>query len=145
MLFNVLKRICLFALLGLIGVQPLLADQTKEIDATAAAQSWLLLVDDQSYTDSWERAAPYFKHAVTREQWDKSLLLVRKPLGGVLSRKLIARQYLRSLPGAPDGEYVVIQYGTRFENGGASVETITPLLDPDGVWRVAGYYIKQDR
>lgn len=141
---NELRRICLYVLLFLIAAQPLLADQSKEIDATAAAQSWLLLVDDQSYTGSWERAAPYFKNAVTREQWEKSLLLVRKPLGKVLSRKLIARQYLRSLSGAPDGEYVVIQYGTRFEKGGgASVETITPLLDPDGVWRVAGYYIKQ--
>ncbi|ACN17249.1 conserved hypothetical protein [Desulforapulum autotrophicum HRM2] len=138
----VLKRICLFVLLGLIAAQPLGADQSKEVEATAAARSWLLLVDDQSYTDSWERADPYFKNAVTLDQWKKSLLLVRKPLGAVLSRKLISRQYLRSLPGAPDGEYVVIQYGTRFENGGASVETITGLLDPDGVWRVAGYYIK---
>ncbi len=141
----VLKRIWLFVLFALIAAQPLAADENKEITATAAARSWLVLVDGQSYADSWERAAPYFKRAVTREQWEASLGMVRKPLGGVLSRKLISRQFLRSLPGAPDGEYVVIQYGTSFENGGAFVETITPLLDPDGVWRVSGYYIKQGR
>ncbi len=141
----VLKRICLFLLLGLIAVHPLAADQNKEVTATTAAQSWLLLVDGQNYTGSWENAARYFKNSVTREQWKESLLQVRKPLGPVLSRKLISRQYFTSLPGAPDGEYVVIQYGAAFENGGGFVETITPSLDTDGVWRVAGYYIKQGR
>jgi len=45
-------------------------------------------------------------------------------------------------PGAPDGEYVVIQYDSSFENKTEAVETVTPMLDPDGVWRVSGYYIR---
>ncbi|HWN92533.1 MAG TPA: DUF4019 domain-containing protein, partial [Verrucomicrobiae bacterium] len=48
----------------------------------------------------------------------------------------------RTLPGAPDGEYVVIQYETAFENKASAVETITPMLDKDGSWRISGYYIK---
>ena len=47
-----------------------------------------------------------------------------------------------SLPGAPDGEYVVIQFEASFGNKRASVETVTPMLDKDGQWRVSGYYIK---
>jgi hypothetical protein len=42
----------------------------------------------------------------------------------------------------PDGQYVVIQYKTAFENKKAGVETITPMLDKDKKWRVSGYFIK---
>ena len=47
-----------------------------------------------------------------------------------------------SLPGAPDGKYVVIQYDTVFENKSSAVETIIPMADPDGAWRVSGYFIR---
>ncbi len=53
-----------------------------------------------------------------------------------------SKQYATSLPGAPDGQYVVIQYKTAFENKKAGVETITPMLDKDKKWRVSGYFIK---
>jgi hypothetical protein len=49
---------------------------------------------------------------------------------------------MTSLAGAPDGEYVVIQYETSFENKKSSIETVTPMLDKDGKWRVSGYYVK---
>jgi hypothetical protein len=48
----------------------------------------------------------------------------------------------QSLPGAPDGEYVVIQFATSFENKKSAIETVTPMLDSDGEWRVSGYFIK---
>jgi hypothetical protein len=48
---------------------------------------------------------------------------------------------LRTLPGAPDGEYVVIQYATRFEHKPSIIETVTPMLDKDGSWKVSGYFI----
>jgi len=66
----------------------------------------------------------------------------RKPLGMVISRKVMTSQYMNSLPGAPDGEYVVIQYKTSFENKNSAIETVTPMLDNDGIWRVSGYFIK---
>ena len=31
---------------------------------------------------------------------------------------------------------------TVFEKKASAVETITPMLDPDGVWRVSGYFIR---
>jgi hypothetical protein len=66
----------------------------------------------------------------------------RAPLGAVRTRKLKSATYTKTLPGAPDGEYVVIQYDTSFENKKSAVETITPMLDKDGKWRVSGYFIK---
>ena len=67
---------------------------------------------------------------------------VRDPLGKVTTRKLKSATYTKSLPGAPDGEYVVIQYESSFEHKQSAVETVTPMLDKDGKWRVSGYFIK---
>ena len=49
---------------------------------------------------------------------------------------------MTDIPNAPDGEYVVIQFDTVFENKKEAIEKITPMLDPNGKWRVAGYFIK---
>ena len=67
---------------------------------------------------------------------------VREPLGKLISRKVKTKAYRTSLPGAPDGEYVVIEFETSFENKKVAVETVTPMMGKDGAWRVSGYYIK---
>jgi len=117
-------------------------DSEKEEAAVVAAQHWLSMVDGAQYAHSWDEAAEYFKGAVTREQWERSLQGFRKPLGKVISRKVKSKTYVTSLPGTPDGEYVVIQFETSFENKKSAVETVTPMMDTDGKWRVSGYYIK---
>lgn len=119
------------------------ADNTSaEKAAVADAKTWLKLVDQREYSSSWDEAAEYFKKAVTKKQWEQSIQAVRKPLGKTISRKLKSKNYMTSLPGAPDGEYVVIQFETSFENKNYAIETVTPMLDKDGKWRVSGYYIK---
>jgi hypothetical protein len=115
-------------------------DRKKE--AVASAEAWLALVDSGKYADSWKQASDYFKNAVKQSQWENSLTAVRKPLGKIVSRTLSSKTYMTSLPGAPDGEYVVIQFETSFQNKKSAVETITPMREKDGKWRVSGYYIK---
>jgi Protein of unknown function (DUF4019) len=115
---------------------------TPEDAAQAAADSWLKLVDTGNYEASWEQAAKVFKSAVTKDQWTQTAGAVRTPLGKLISRKLKSREYTEQLPGAPDGKYVVIQFDAVFENKAAAVETVTPMLDPHGVWRVSGYFIR---
>ena len=114
----------------------------KEEQAVATAQAWLALVDQENYSESWETAAAYFKQAITEDKWEQALTAVRKPLGRLLSRKIVSKTFTQSLPGAPDGEYVVIQFDTSFENKKSAVETVTPMMDKDGKWRVSGYFIK---
>jgi Protein of unknown function (DUF4019) len=127
-----------FALLSsLVFAQP-----KAEQLAQQAAESWLALVDSGKYADTWQEAAQMFKAAVSKEKWQSMVGSVRDPLGKNTSRKLRSAKYTTSLPGAPDGQYVVIQYDTSFEHKQSAVETVTPMLDKDGKWRVSGYYIK---
>jgi len=127
----------------LLGICPAVqAQQKPEKPAQQSADTWLALVDSGKYADSWQEASQLFKAAVTREQWQNALRGTRDPLGKMLSRKLKSATYTKSVPGAPDGEYVVIQYDSSFEHKQAAIETVTPMLDKDGKWRVSGYYIK---
>jgi len=43
-----------------------------------------------------------------------------------LSREVASAEYTTKLPCAPDGEYVVIQYRTKFQNKADAIETVTP-------------------
>ena len=114
----------------------------KEKAAAASAERWLQMVDSEKYTESWKEAANLFKNAINQEQWEQSLQAVRKPLGKLITRKVKTKTYKTSLPGAPDGEYVIIEYTTSFEHKKSAIETVTPMMDKDGKWRVSGYYIK---
>ncbi len=130
------------AILGLCFSCNASSSEAKEEAAVQAANAWLALVDEGKFGESWETAAQYFKNAITKEKWEQTLTAVRNPLGQTVSRDLSSTTYMTSIPGAPDGEYVVIQFDTSFENKKSGVETITPMLDSDGKWRVSGYYIK---
>jgi hypothetical protein len=113
-----------------------------EKDALKAAEEWLILIDGNESGLSWDNAAELFRKAVTKEQWEKKIKAVRPPMGDIISRNVKSATYANSLPGAPDGEYVVIQFSTRFTNKTSAIETVTPMKDPDGKWRVSGYYIR---
>ncbi len=110
--------------------------------ATESAELWLRLVDTGRYAESWEQTAGYFKTSITKEAWQKYFQWLREPLGRPISRKMISCKYTTSLPRVPKGEYVVIQYISFFEKKRDVVETVTPVLDKDGKWRVSGYFIK---
>ena len=117
-------------------------EQKVEKLAQKAAESWLALVDAGKYSQSWNEAASFFKERVTAQQWESAVKSVREPLGKLESRKLMHTQYTKTMPGAPDGEYVILQFETSFANKKSAIETVTPMKDKDGQWRVSGYYIK---
>ena len=119
-----------------------MAPQKPEELGQQSAEKWLGLVDSGKYAESWDDASELFKNAITKEQWQKTLKSTLSPLGKLQSRKLKSATFTKSLPGAPDGEYVVIQYDSSFENKKSAVETLTPMRDKDGTWRVSGYFIR---
>lgn len=135
---------CFGLILLVAGVPPAepRASEAREAAALRAARAWLATVDGGRYDESLDAASGFFKTAITKAHWRRALEGVRRPLGKARERTLRGSTYARELPGAPDGHYVVIQFATRFENKQAAVETITPMLDQDGEWRIAGYFIK---
>jgi hypothetical protein len=109
--------------------------------AEQAARDWLALADAGRAAETWAAAAEMFRRAVPDDEWARALRAARDPLGAVVSRSLKEARAATELPGAPDGEYVVFQFETQFERKRSAVETVTPMRDPDGQWRVSGYFI----
>ena len=79
---------------------------------------------------------------MSKDQWQNTLHATRDPLGKIVSREMKSAGYTKSLPGVPDGEYVVFQYSTSFEHKQAAIGTVTPMFEKDGRWKVSGYFIK---
>jgi len=110
--------------------------------ASVVAEKWLALLDEGKYAESWDESSELFRKNVTKIEWAATIKGIRTPLGKVKSRTKQEADYRTSLPGSPDGEYVVIPYRTTFANKKDAIETVTPMKDKDGKWRVSGYYIK---
>ncbi len=114
---------------------------SNESAGSIAAKEWLKIVDVGKYVESWQKSDAFFKSQLTQTEWSVALTGVRTPLGQVKSRsELVAKEY-SSLPGVPDGEYLVIQFQTEFQNKKSATETLT-LSKSSGDWLPVGYFIK---
>ena len=125
---------------GTVITKSSISDETKE-EVVNDAKEWLGLIYDNNYSQSWDNAASLFQNAISKEQWTQQLSGIVPPLGKVISRDLISSEYHTTLPGAPDGKYIVTQFKTSFENKNESIETVTQMKDGDQ-WKVSGYFIK---
>ena len=139
---RMLATASMFVALLLCGVRTADSQEKPEQLAKKSAETWVAFVHSGRYAESWDEAAQLFKAAVSKDQWQGMLHATHNPLGQTLSRTLKSATYSTSLPGVPDGEYVVIQFDTSFEHKKSAVETITPMLDKDRAWKVSGYFIK---
>ena len=110
--------------------------------ATDSATRWLAIADAGKGSESWDAMAPAAQSMVTKPAWNGGLSSTRAPLGAVKSRKLQSASFTHALPGAPAGDYVVIQYATDFANKPQSLETVVPMRLPDGSWKVSGYFVR---
>lgn len=133
--------------LVLAGVAPALAQQQDSASAAVAAaqtaaESWLRLVDHQRYGDSWDSTAAAFRGAVSRTDWEKLVVQARGSFEPFGTRKLLSASFTTRLPNAPPGQYVVLQFETQVAGERAVVETVTPMKDADGTWRVSGYFVR---
>jgi serine/threonine protein kinase len=109
---------------------------------TNQALTWLQLVDEGRYAQSWHRSASAFRKAITEDQWTKQIESVRTSLGSMVARHLKSTEYITTLRGTPGGPHIVMQFQSRFAQKEPAVETVTFTREPDGVWRASGYFIK---
>lgn len=140
-------------LVASIAVGGALAANSPEDSAQAAAESWLRLVDAGDYSASWAHAAAALKGAVPQAEWSRAAGALRAPLGKVVSRRVTSRQYsdkgptTRVIGGkvytwSGHGKCVTIEYHSVFANKPSAIETIIPVPDSDGAWRVSGYSVR---
>jgi hypothetical protein len=124
----------------LIAASPqVCAEDTPEIQAQAAALSWLALIDAGDYQQSWVTAADHFQSSIEEWQWASTVSKVRGPLRAVKSRTVSSVAFVNSA--TPGEEHFVIQFATNFRRKTGATETVILLKNLDGRWRVSGYHI----
>jgi hypothetical protein len=109
--------------------------------ATAAATEWLTLIDAGEYEESWKEAASAFQDAVTPAVWETSLTDARGQFEPFGERTLTSAQQVTDLPGAPAGDYVILQYQTEVSGDRTVTETVVPMKEGDQ-WKVSGYFVR---
>jgi hypothetical protein len=109
--------------------------------AGQAAQRWLALFDTNNFDACWNALAPAARDQIGKADFSGSLAAVREQYGAAKSRRASKVTFTHKLPGAPDGDYVVLQYETDFANNAHAVETVVPMRTTDG-WKVSGYFVR---
>ena len=125
------------------------APTPEEQEAINAAEKWLVPVDAGKSADAWAMASASFKSSVDRQTWRTGLADLRKPYGRLESRKAAKIAHVGEAPagatgprGAAPGAQVTVLFETRFAGGKAADEEVMLVRETDGVWRVAGYFIR---
>ncbi|WP_447555589.1 DUF4019 domain-containing protein [Vreelandella sp. EE22] len=122
----------------LILSQPVLATDDTQMES---AYLWLEMIDAGDYEESWHLAGSLFQDRLSATQWVDALGQVRQPLGELEDREVSSTTLADSLPGAPDGEYMVITYASSFEHEDNAVETVT-LRKESEEWLPVGYFVR---
>jgi DNA-binding CsgD family transcriptional regulator len=117
----------------------LAASAEGEADAAAAAQAaeaFLTLIDQSRWAESYAATGAQFRALNTLERWTQVSETVRPPLGKLLTRNLVANEFV---PAPPEG-YQLVKFASTYGNGTSQVESVS-LEWEDGAWRVVGIVI----
>ena len=134
-----MKFLAAIVLVFLIPAMALAGDADHK--AADAAKSWVALLDAGDYARSWNAASAFFRSHVSQAQWESAAQAARAPMGPVVARNVASVDFTTTLPGAPDGQYAVVKFDTKFANKAAAIETVTMMMDGGG-WKAAGYYLR---
>lgn len=130
---------------GLLAVVPPFAiAQDTEVTqkAIAAAEAFLKLLDEGKYAESWDTSAATFRKAVTRAQWQAAAGQVRSGVGKIQSRSVMTGADAPKAQSNAQGEFIVVKFIAKYSNLAAAIETVAPMKDVDGQYRVSGYFVR---
>ena len=136
------RRALVLCALAWLATGTALAQDPDASAAQAAARAWLVLTDRVDAQASWNAAGKKFQTAMPVSGWAEALKKTRSPLGALKSRTIFKTTFQKSFPGVPDGEYALIMYTSSYANKADGRETVTLEREPDGKWRVVGYFIR---
>ena len=88
-------------------------------------------------------SSDFFKRSVSQKDWVVQVQQLREPLGAVVTRRQKSSEPQKNPPGAPQGDYLLQTYETKFSNSEpARTETLPLIKADDGRWRAIGYFVR---
>ena len=142
-----MPRLLLAALLLLCsGLFPALAEDVEASDMVRGGMLAIQMIDQGKAGELWDGATPATRKRVTRADFTGQVARSRAPIGAPQMRTWVAvnRQVVADADSETAGQYVSVEYETRFANkpNGTLRELVSFHLDSDRVWRFSGYVLK---
>ncbi|MEQ5788098.1 DUF4019 domain-containing protein [Erythrobacter sp. NFXS35] len=112
------------------------AAEPSAAEAARSAEDFLKLWDENRWADTYASTGAQFRSVNTLERWAAVSDQVRPSLGQLLTRDLVANEYV---PAPPKG-YRLVKFASRYASGTNQVESLS-LVWEEGAWKVAGIVI----
>lgn len=109
------------------------AAEPTEAAAVRAAEDFLALIDESRWAESYAATGAQFRSLNTLERWAEVSAQVRPPLGKLLTRNVVANEYV---PAPPEG-YRLVKFRSSYANGTAQTESLSVAWE-GGAWKVVG-------
>jgi len=127
---------------------PATAQEVEASDMVRGGMQVIQMVDQGKTGELWDGATAATKKQVARGEFMTQISKARGPLGAPVQRTWVAvnRQVVADSNADVAGQYVSIEYETRFTNAAANRDSMRELvsfhLDGDKVWRFSGYLLR---
>ncbi len=143
---NSMIRLLLAATLFWSWFSPAAAQEVEASDMVRGGMLAIQMIDQGKAGELWDGATPATRKRVTRADFTGQVAGSRAPIGAPQMRTWVAvnRQVVADADSETAGQYVSVEYETRFANkpDGTLRELVSFHLDSDRVWRFSGYVLK---
>jgi hypothetical protein len=143
-MIRMMKLLLVASLAGWLGLAA--AQDVEPSDMVRGGLQAIQMVDQAKVGELWDGAAAGARKRAPRADFIGQVTKARAPLGAAQQRTWVAinRQVVNDADADLTGQYVSVEYETRFANKPAAMvrELVSFHLDRDGVWRFSGYVLR---
>lgn len=125
--------------LTIAAAAPLLPAQSEGA-ARKAAEKWLALIDQGNYKDAYKQGSRHGQDHATFEEWEPQVRAMRDGVGEMQQRNFTSAKATKSMAGAPDGDYMVLEFASAFAKKAKASESVM-MSREGGTWKGCGYFI----
>lgn len=135
-------KMVLFMLLLLTLTTPAKAEMLAHEALEEKATNYLKLLDQGLYEKAWFDMSEIFHGLNIPQLWEKRQATIRTAYGAMYSRRLHHISYRQTYNLSPDGQYVIVQFKSSFQNKLDIIETIVLDCRVDSECSVREYIIR---
>ncbi len=88
------------------------------------AARYLELLDQYRYEEAWQEMSTLFQALGNQNQWQRRQKTIRSTYGSLASRQFYRIDYRQSYSLSPDGQYVIVQFKSSYQNKAETIETV---------------------
>jgi hypothetical protein len=136
------RALALTSILIVCLAAPAAATLLSQAQAENQARGFLKQLDLGQNDESWQAMSDLFQELNDQALWKARQKAIRTSYGALISRELKDVRYRTTFSLSPDGEYVIVQFGSSYQHKTESIETVVLDCSSAPDCTVRAYVIK---